>query len=226
MPTFPHLLIVIAVFGLAAPRPRHASASVPGTTSVSTATLPPGPEHPNPRLKLSYRRFAVSNLDATDVPLQGLQLDVYPLSRRWVRSGFEIEIGKGHAAFNGGAADIRYGMLGMSGGFQYPARVTPFIEARLVGGIMAGKQSGIVTVPGTSVSISGTSATTWIVGRGVDFGAELFTLGRAYFSASIGWLRTTWGGVDYAAMMRDPTGALRLKNFSNDSFTLKVGIGI
>jgi hypothetical protein len=226
MPTCARILFAVLVFGSATARAPRASAAVAGTTSVSAATSPPGVEHPNPRLKLSYRRFAVSNLDSTEVPLQGLQLDVYPLSRRWVRGGFEIEGGKGRAALNGGSADVRYGMLGVTAGFQYPARVTPFVEGRLVGGVMAGSQDGVVTVPGTSVSISGTSAATWITGRGLDFGAELFTLGRAYFSASIGWLRTTWGGVDYAAMMRDPSGGLRLKNLSNDSFTLKVGVGI
>ncbi|MEO5768222.1 MAG: hypothetical protein ABIS92_07705 [Polyangia bacterium] len=43
--------------------------------------------HPNPRVKLSYRTFSISNVDATNVLLSGYQLDVFPLSRRFFRLG-------------------------------------------------------------------------------------------------------------------------------------------
>jgi hypothetical protein len=224
MTTYTRILIALVAFGGTAAPLSAAQASVPD--GVSATANAPAADHANPRLKLSYRRFAISNLDLTDVPLQGLQLDVYPLSRRWVRGGVELEAGTGRAALSGGAFNIRYGMLGLTGGFQYPARITPFVEGRLVGGIMGGNQDGDVTIPGTTVSISGISGTTWITGRGLDFGAELFAGGRAYISASIGWLHTTWGGVDYPAMLLDPSAGVRYKDLSNDSFTFKLGLGI
>ena len=63
-------------------------------------------------------------------------------------------------------------------------------------------------------------------GTTLDLGAEFFATKRAYVSASIGWLHTTWGGVDYPAALRDPSAGLRFKDLSNDSFTFKVGVGI
>jgi hypothetical protein len=57
-------------------------------------------------------------------------------------------------------------------------------------------------------------------------GAEIFAVRHAYVSASIGWLHTTWHGVDYGAVVGNPSAPLRAKNLSADSFTLKLGIGI
>ena len=227
MTTYTRMPIAFLAFvSVAGAGASNAHASVAGSGSVSVLANPPEPEHANPRLKLSYRRFAISNLDLTEVPLQGLQLDGYPLSMRWVRGGIEIEAGMGRAALNGGAVNVRYGMLGATAGFQYPARITPFAEGRLVGGVLGGTQDGVITIPGTAVAVRGTSAATWITGRGLDFGAEFFASERAYVSASIGWLRTTWGGVDYPAMVRDPSAGVRYKDLSKDSFTFKLGLGI
>lgn len=32
--------------------------------------------------------------------------------------------------------------------------------------------------------------------RGLDFGAEIYAVGRLYVSVSIGWQRSTWHGLD------------------------------
>ena len=207
--------------------PARAASPVAATASTSaTANPSAAAPHANPRLKLSYRQFSISNLDASDVPLSGVELDVYPLSTRWVRAGLELEAGSGQATLSGQSVSARYGLMGVTGGFQYPARVTPFVEGRLVGGVLGGTLDGPIAVPGTSVTLSGSSAATWIYGRGIDVGADLFVIGRAYVSASMGWLRTTWGGVNYAATMQDPSGGIRFKDLTADSFTLKVGLGI
>ena len=215
---------------------------VVGSASATATVDPPVAAHPNPRLKLSYRQFAISNLDLSRVALSGVQLDVYPLSRRWARIGIELEggtgsasldahsvglwyaltglslgvleaeAGTGRASLNQNAVDLWYAMLGMTAGIQYPARVTPFVEGRLVGGTLGGNLEGAIAIPGTTATISGTSAVTWILGRGIDVGAEVFTVGRAYVSASIGWLHTTWHGIDYGAFVQDPSAALRTKD--------------
>jgi hypothetical protein len=184
--------------------------------------------HPNPRLKLSYRSFTVANVDGTTVPLDGAQLDLYPLSRRWVRAGLEVEGGGGRADLLGtDNVALGYGMLGAVAGFQYPARITPFIEGRAAGGFLHGRLDGTITVPGLAAPQSmQMDATTGIFGRGVDAGAELYTFGRAYLSASIGWVRTTWVGPDYQAMMENPRGGLVTKALTGDSLTFKLGLGI
>ena len=53
-----------------------------------------------PSLKLSYQRLSIGNVDGSAVPLQALHLDLYSLSRPWVRGGFEAEAGRGTAAFS------------------------------------------------------------------------------------------------------------------------------
>src|SRR5581483_6836600 len=184
------------------------------------------PHHPNPRLKLSYRRFAIANLDGTPMWLDGAELDAYALSRRWVRAGFELEGGGGHASLEGNGATLGYGLAGANVGFQYPWRVTPFVEGRFAGGVLSGNFDGTVTVPGTNVSMSNASEVTWMYGGGLDVGAEFYTVKRLYLSAAVGWVRTTWHGLDVAAMQNDPLGGLRYKDLTGDSFTLKVGFGI
>lgn len=202
-----------------------------GPATAQASALPPvAAEHPNPRLKLSYRRFSISNLDDTTVGLSGVQLDVYPLSMRWVRSGLEVEYGGGHAALMDQAFDVRYGLLGLSLGFQYPAVVTPFIEGRVVGGVLNASRNEPLTIPGSSpgseVTLEGTSVATWMVGRGIDVGAEVFMVGRAYVSLSLGWLRSSFGGIDYNAAVANPDAQFQYKTLTSDSFTLKLGLGI
>jgi hypothetical protein len=210
----------------AAPPPAPA---VPGAASLSAAAGPSAQPPAFPHLKLSYRRFSIANLDLTSVPMQGLEIDAYPISTQWGRGGFEVEGGTGHATLNGVGVDARYGLIGFSAGFQYAAPVTPFVEGRLVGGILSGNLDGALAIAAATSSPAaamGSSATTFIYGRGIDVGAEVFAIGRAYVSASIGWLHTTWHGVDYAAIVENPSSRLRAKNLTADSFTFKLGIGI
>ena len=182
--------------------------------------------HPNPRLKLSYRRFAIRNVDGTSIWVDGAQLDTYPISRRWVRVGFELEAGAGEASIADGGFTCVYGLAGASAGFQYPMRVTPFVEGRFVGGLLGASIDRPLTVPGTSVTITSGSAVTWVYGGGIETGIEVYTFGRAYLSGSIGWLHTVWNGIDFPAILRNPAGGLRSIDLEGDSFTFKLGLGI
>ena len=201
-PTIAAVLVTWMVFGAEAARSDPAAA---GPASVSeTAGAPSEPPPGSPRLKLSYRRFSISNLDLSHVPLSG-------------------------AALDGAGVDVRYGLIGLGAGLQYAAPVTPFVEGRLVGGILSGNIDGSLAVAAATSSPAaavGSSATTFMYGRGIDAGAEIFAIGRAYVSLSIGWLHTTWHGIDYAAVVENPSAHLRAKDLSADSFTFKLGIGI
>jgi hypothetical protein len=183
-------------------------------------------DHPSPRLKLAERTFSIGNVDSTPLPVGGLELDLYPLSARWLRGGITAAAGKGQGEMSGSDVSLHYGLLGVSGGVQYPARVTPFVEGNLSGGLLEGSLDSALAVPGTSLSISGGSAVTWIYGRGVDVGAELYTVGRLYVSGAIGWVRTTWHGPDLAAMAEAPAAGFVFRDYTADSVTFKLGLGI
>ena len=192
--------------------------------SPSSADTEPAP----PRLELSYRRFSLRNLDLTSLPVTGLELDMYPLSTAWVRAGVELEAGAGSAALDGHTLDARYGLFGLVTAVQYPglARVTPFLAGRLFGGVLGGRLDGPIAVPGTTVTLIGTSAVTWLYGGGLDLGANVFALGSSHVSLALGWVHTTWGGVDYVGALATPSIGVRFKDLTEDSFTLKIGIGI
>jgi hypothetical protein len=195
-------------------------------TITHTGSAPVAPEdHANPRLKLSYVRFSIGNGAGGTVPLQSLHLDVYALSRRWIRGGFEFEAGRGQATLFGNDAAIKYGLVGWNAGVQIPGRVTPFLEARLAGGVLGGQTNGPITVPGTNITTSGGALVTWIYGRGLEGGAEFYVLGRSYVSVAIGWLRTTWRGADYAAATGSAGATIKLADVTHDSFLLKLGVG-
>ncbi|HEX4403183.1 MAG TPA: hypothetical protein VH560_00030 [Polyangia bacterium] len=114
----------------------------------------------------------------------------------------------------------------MNAGLQLPGRVTPFVEGRLDGGVLGGTLDGSLAIPGTTVSVSGVSAATWMVARGLDVGAELYVVGRAYLSLSLGWLRTTWGSADYEAMLAEAGASFKFKDVTHDTFLFKLGVGI
>jgi hypothetical protein len=187
----------------------------------------PVKDHPTPRLKLSYQRFSAGNVDGTAVPLEALHLDLYALSWRWLRTGLEVEAGRGHATLSGASASLKYGLIGMNAGLQIPGRVTPFFEGQLAAGVLGGTLDGALTIPGTTVSVSGVSAATWMYARGLDAGIELYAFGRSYLSLALGWVRTTWGSASYDAMVTNRGGSgLRFQDVTHDSFLLKLGIGI
>jgi hypothetical protein len=197
--------------------------------AIVTATPAPAPraEHPTPRLKLSYERLSAGNIDGSAMPLEALHLDMYALSSRFVRGGVDVEGGRGHAKLANASASVKYGLLGVNAGFQFPARVTPFVEGRAAAGALGGTLDGTVTIPGSTFTVSNASAVTWMYATGVDAGAEIYLVGRTYVSLGIGWVRTTWGAARYDAMVASMGGnGVQLENVKHDSLLLKAGLGI
>jgi hypothetical protein len=192
--------------------------------AVEETSSPIAPEAlpPSPRFKLSFERFSIGNVDGTAVPLDAIHLDVYPLSGRWLRAGFEIEGGRGSASLFGDEAALTYGMVGANAGVQWPlGRVTPFVEGRLAGGLLHGQTVGTLTFDGGTITSA--EATTWIYGRGLDAGAELYLFGRSYLTLSLGWLRTTWRGAQASAATSN--GDLTLTDITHDALIFKLGLG-
>ena len=219
------LPVFVVIVGLWAPAARaEGPASQPMLSATSEHPGEPPSSHPAPRLKLSASGFAIGNLDRSAVPLNGAQLDVYPLSERWMRGGLSFAGGTGQASELGGHFNVAYGLAGLTAGVQYPGRVTPFVEGHLSGGFLTGKQNGPITVAGTT--ISGAAGTTWLYGRGIQVGTEFYISGRAYVSVALGWMRATWGAPDFGARLQDPRADLRLVDITSDSLFWKLGLGI
>jgi hypothetical protein len=188
---------------------------------VTAASSPP---HVAPRAKASYRLFSIGGLDGNRLWMNGAQLDVYAMSRRWVRLGVELEGGGGGTELGGTPVRLAYGLFGLQGGVQYPARVTPFLDGRAVGGILHAQLDGPVTALGKTLPAG--DATTYVYGGGIETGVELYAYKRFFVSGAIGWVRTTWRGPDAEAMLANPTGGFRSKDLVNDSFTCKIGFGL
>ncbi len=180
---------------------------------------------PTPRLDLSLTSFAIGNGGAATVPLTGLELDLHALSTPWLRGGLTLAAGRGHGAISGADVGVRYGLVGLSLALQFPARVSPFIQGNLAGGLLAGNLDGALSIPGTSVSLTGGSAATWIYTRGADLGVQLYAFGSLHLTASVGWVRATWRDLDTAAMVAARSTTLRFKDVTNDSFVSKIGVG-
>lgn len=159
------------------------------------------------------------------VGLTGLHLEAYPLSRRWIRAGVGLTGGLGDAKVDVASANVVYGLLGVSVGAQYPARITPFVEAHAAGGFMTATLDRPVNVGG--LTVDNASGTTWLVTRGLDAGAEMYVFHRAYLSVSLGWLRSSWASPDFNPYA-PPTATqnLRITTVTADSFLWKVGLGI
>jgi hypothetical protein len=202
--------------GLPAPAPE-------GDLAETVTPVAPNATRPTPRLKLSFVRFAIGNLDGTGIPVDALHLDVYPLSRRWVRAGLELETGRGDAIYMGDRASLTDLLLGVNAGVQLPGRVTPFVEGRLSGGALHGHTEGAIDVGG--VTLTDAAATTYLYTFGADAGAELYLVGRGYLSLSLGWLHTTWRGATDAAPP-SATPDIALTNVTHDTFLFKAGVGI
>jgi hypothetical protein len=209
--------------GASAPTP------VPEAPTTVTRIAPeptPGPSlRPTPLLKLSYERRSAGNVDGSALPLEALHLDLFAISRPWLRLGVETEAGRGTATMSGATASVRYGLLGLNAGLQIPGRITPFVEGHLSGGVLEGSLDGTLTIPGTNVSVSGVSAATWMYARGVEAGLELYALGPFCVFGSLGWTRTTWGSADYEAMVANLAAGLKFKDVTHDSLIMKLGVG-
>ena len=181
-------------------------------------------EHPVPRLKISLERFSVATPFGTSLPLTGAHAEMYPVSRRWLRGGVGLGGGNGRGAVPGGSATVQYGLLGASLGTQYPGRLTPFVEGHVEGGFMSASIDHPITLNG--VRIDSASGTTWLFSRGLDAGVEVYALGRAYISGSMGWTRATWGSPDTRALVAGATTELHFVDVTSDSLMWKVGLGI
>ncbi len=203
--------------------PAQPSAGVVSATG-RVGELPPAKGHPNARLKLSLEGFSIATTLGMTVWLTGLHLEAYPLSRPWLRGGVGLTGGAGHAKLDDAHASLVYGLLGVSVGAQYPARITPFVEGHLSGGFMTATLDRATVING--VAIDSASGTTWLVTRGLDAGAEIYTFGRAYVSTAIGWMRTTWASPAYDTSMPNSSGSFRIVSVTGDSLLWKIGVGI
>jgi hypothetical protein len=180
---------------------------------------------PAPRLDLSITSFSIGNGASSTVPLQGLELDLYAITSSWLRGGFTLAGGRGNGMISGADVGLRYGMLGVAAALQFPIRLAPYIQANLAGGVLAGNLDGSLAIPGTSLSISGGTAATWIYTRGADVGVHLYALGSLHLTASVGWVRATWHAPDTAATVAAQSASLRFKDVTNDSVITKIGLG-
>lgn len=163
---------------------------------------------PVPRVKLSYRNFTTIGLEKnSDLPFHIIELDYYP-SSGYFRFGVDTELG-----LNNGPFSAWFLTTGAAVGFQYPWRVTPFVEARFVAGLMGGSAMGATAVSYTYMG-------------GIDTGAEIYVGGRFYLSASIGWVHPVYSAVDIDWVKAHPGLAPARKDFASDAFTFKVGIGL
>ena len=184
-----------------------------GRAAAATSAAP-SVAHKTPSLKLSYRYFKMPNLDRTsDLAFNAGQLDLYPISMRWFRIAIEGELGSASGSVGKSAISAWYLATGLSAGFQYPARVTPFVDARFIAGFIGGDVAGK-----TAVSY------TWMAG--IEGGAEFYLFNRFYLSAAIGWVHPLYHGVDLEFAMAHPTQDPMYQDISTDTFTLKVGIGL
>ena len=180
---------------------------------------------PAPRLDLSITSFSIGNGAASTVPLQGLELDLYAITSSWLRGGFTLAGGRGNGTISGADVGLRYGMLGVAAALQFPIRLAPYIQANLAGGVLAGNLDGSLAIPGTSLSITGGTAATWIYTRGADIGVHLYALGSLHLTASVGWVRATWHAPDTASTVAARLTSLRFKDVTNDSVITKLGVG-
>ncbi|HEY3358136.1 MAG TPA: hypothetical protein VGQ83_33120 [Polyangia bacterium] len=189
----------------------------------------PAAAHANPRLQVSYRRFAVGGIGGADVPLAGGQLDVYPVSGRWVRFGLEAEGGAGDASVLGGNARLWYGLGGLTAGVQLPGRVTPFVEGRFAAGALGGSFTATATVGGTTGTVQGAAATLLFVG-GVEAGVAVYAVGRTYVSVALGWAHPVFFGPNAAGLQGaaglPSAGTSPVSQVAADVFTFKVGVGL
>lgn len=165
-------------------------------------------ERPVPRVKLAYRWLRAAGLEGPPIDFHVVELDYYPSSMRWFRFGMSAEGGIGKDAF--GSWFFTAGALV---GVQYPWRVTPFLDARFTAGVVGG-------------SYLGQAAVSWIHTGGIEGGAEVHLGGRFYVSLALGWAHPTYSGIDVEAVRQNPMLAPKRKDFSNDTFTLKVGFGL
>jgi hypothetical protein len=163
--------------------------------------------HHVPRVKLGYRRLSASGLEGGTIDFNVIELSYYP-SSRILRFGMEAAFGWGADAYKSW-----FFTAGAVLGLQYPWRVTPFLEARFNAGLLGG-------------SFMGQTAVSWVYMGGIDTGIEVYVASRFYLSASIGWVHPTYSGIDVEYVKAHPQLDPERKEFANDSFTFKFGLGL
>lgn len=175
--------------------------------------------HETPAVKLSYRHLDLPNLkgagmsDTADLSFHVIELDMYPISQRYLRLALDAEFGYGIGVLDDKPNRAWSLVTGANLGFQYPWRVTPFLDGRFLAGLLGG-------------DVTGQTAITWLYMLGFDSGIEVYLAGRFYLSAAIGYLHTSYSGVDLPYTKAHPTEEARRATLSGDTFTFKIGLGL
>jgi hypothetical protein len=162
--------------------------------------------HYVPRFKLAYRRLTTAGLD-TPIDFNVVELDYYP-SSGYFRFGLDTELGIGPTNYG-----AWFFTVGANVGFQWPWRVTPFLDARFVAGLIG-------------ASYMGQGAVSWIYMGGLEAGVEVYVASRFYFTAALGWAHPVWSGIDVAYVRAHPMLDPMRKDLANDTFTFKLGLGL
>ena len=176
---------------------------------------PPPPRHAAPFMKVGYRRLSLKNLDLgqDDFAVNAFELDMYPLSRDWVRIASEFSLGAASGTLQGKGSTNLYTTAGWALGFQYPMRVTPFVDFRFGAGLLAG-------------DVAGKTAVTWLWHLGLEGGIELYIVERTFLSLAFGWVRPTYRGFDLAKSQASPTRDPDYMDFVGDTYTFRISLGL
>lgn len=199
----------------AAPAPRSFARTPLDEDGLTAVAEPPPPRHPAPFMKIGYRRLGLKNLDTTadDFSVNAFELDLYPVSRDYLRVGSELVIGAASGILDGHSTTNWYTTSGWSLGFQYPWRVTPFVDFRFAAGLLGGE-------------VAGKTAITWTWQVGLEGGIELYIVDRTFVSVGFGWVRPTYRGFDLAKSKLFPTQDPDYQDFPTDTWTLRVSLGL
>jgi hypothetical protein len=165
------------------------------------------PAHDVPRFQLGYRRLWAAGIDGGTIAFDVGEIDYFPVSNL-IRFGVDGEVGWG-----GGRYGLWYLLVGATLGVQWPARVTPFLEARFVAGLIGGDYQSQALV-------------SWMYQGGIEGGIDVYYARRFFISAALGWTHPVYGGIDAAALMAHPGSDPVRKTLSADSLTIKVGLGL
>jgi hypothetical protein len=172
-----------------------------------------GPPHAVPSLKLAWRHLTMPNLDKSELGFNAVELDMYPISTRFFRVALDAELGMGSGMLDGKPINPWFLISGVDIGFQYPWRITPFVDLRFVAGIIGGDVAGQAAITSTYM-------------YGIDGGFELYLVERLYLSAAIGYAHVYYKGVDLAYTKAHPLEEPKFVDFNGDTVTFKLGIGL
>lgn len=167
---------------------------------------PPPARHPVPRVELGYRWLEVAGLKGGTLDMHAIELDYFPVSG-YFRFGLDTELG-----LSGGEFGAWFFTVAAVAGVQYPWRVTPFLDGRFAAGLVG-------------ASYLGQSAVSYIYLGGIEAGASVYLAGRFHLTCALGWAHPVYSGIDVDYVMAHPTLDPKRKDFSNDTLTVKVGLG-